>query len=74
VFAPEAVRVAELPGHIVIELTDTVGVGLIVTVEVAVVVHPPVDVALIVYTVVEAGFAVTTLPVVALRPVAGLQV
>jgi hypothetical protein len=48
VFAPEAVRVPVLPGQIVIELTDTVGVGFTVTVDVAVVVQPAAELALMV--------------------------
>lgn len=48
VLAPVAVKVAELPGHMVIEFTETVGVGLTVTVDVAVAVQPATDVAVIV--------------------------
>ena len=48
-----------------------VGFGLTVTVTVAVEVHPAALVPVIVYVVVDAGFAVTLAPVVALNPVAG---
>ena len=46
--APLAVEVAELPGHMVIEFTETVGVGLTVNVEVAVAVQPATEVPVIV--------------------------
>jgi hypothetical protein len=64
--------VAELPAHIVGEFTETAIAPLTVSVEVAVALQPPV-VPVTVYVVVEAGFAVTEAPVVALRPVAGDQ-
>jgi hypothetical protein len=74
VLAPLAVSDVELPAHIVAEGTVTVGVGFTVIVAVAVVVHPAAEVPVMVYAVVEVGFAVTALPVVALSPVAGLHV
>lgn len=74
VLAPVAVSVAVLPGHMVAEFTVTVGVGLTVRVDVAVVVHPAAEAAVIVYVVLTVGLAVTVDPVVALRPVDGLQV
>ena len=52
----------------------TGGVGLIVTTTVCVAVQPPAPVPVKVYVSVVAGFAVTTLPVVALKPIAGLHV
>jgi hypothetical protein len=50
-----------------------VGIGLTVRVKVDVLVQPATDVPLTVYVVVDAGVAVTEVPVVELRPVAGLQ-
>jgi hypothetical protein len=64
--------VADAPGQTVAELTVIVGVGFTVTVDVM----EEVQVALvptIVYVVVTVGFAVTLVPVVPLKPVAGLQ-
>jgi hypothetical protein len=72
VLAPLAVNVALEPGHIVAEVAVTTGEELTVTVEVAVPVHPAV-VPETVYTVVDAGLAVTLAPVVPLNPVPGLQ-
>jgi hypothetical protein len=54
-------------------VTVTVGLLMTVTVEVVVPKQPPVA-AVIVYTVVTPGFAVTVDPVVELRPVPGFQV
>lgn len=48
VLAPPAVSVAPLPGHIVAEFTVIVGVGLTVTVDEAVVVHPATEVPVMV--------------------------
>ena len=61
------------PAHLETEGTLMTGVGFTVTVAVVVLVHPPV-VPVMVYVVVVAGLAVTLDPVVALNPVAGLQV
>ena len=55
------------------EFTVTVGKGFTVTIDVAVAVHPATEVPVIVYVVVTAGLAVTEAPVVALNPVAGVQ-
>lgn len=74
VLAPEAFSAAEAPLHNVAEFTVTVGVGLTVTVDVAVVVQPAVDAAVIVYTVVAVGLAVTLAPVEALRLEEGVHV
>ncbi len=72
--APPALRVAVVcPTQIVPLFTVTVGSGFTVTVVVPVAVQVP-AVPVIVYTVVEAGLAVTLAPVVELSPVAGLQV
>jgi len=74
VVPPPAVNTVLLPEHIDVEgETVTVGVGLTVIVTVFVPVHEPV-VPVTVYVVVDAGLALTVVPVVALRPVAGLQV
>ena len=74
VLAPLALSAALPPMQIVAALTVTVGLGLTVTVDVAVVVQPAAEVAVIVYAVVTVGLAVTVDPVVALRPVEGLHV
>lgn len=71
--APLAVSVVDCPLQIVAEVTDTTGSGFIVTVTCADAVHP-FEVPVTVYVVVDAGFAVTDEPVVALNPVAGLHV
>ena len=67
-----AVSTAEFPLQTVAELTATVGVGLTVTTVVLELEHVPV-VPTIEYVVFEVGLAVTILPVVALKPVAGVQ-
>ena len=54
--------------------TITTGRGFTVTVTCVDAVHPFISVPVIVYVVVEVGFAVTDEPVVALNPVAGLHV
>jgi hypothetical protein len=54
-------------------LTVTVGVAVTVTTEVALAVHVPFA-PITVYVVVTPGLAVTTLPLVELKPVAGLHV
>ena len=54
VVPPPAVSVAEVLGQIVSEFTVTTGIGVTVTVEIAVLVQPPV-VPVTVYEVVEAG-------------------
>ena len=54
-------------------MTDTTGFGLTVTVTVDEEVHPFAFVPVTVYVVVEAGVAVTLLPVVELNPVEGDQ-
>jgi hypothetical protein len=64
--------VAEEPAHTVAELTVTESAPPIVTVEVAVPSQPEV-VPVTVYVVVAAGVAVTTEPVVALKPVEGVH-
>jgi hypothetical protein len=64
--------VAEEPAHTVAELTVTESAPATVTVEVAVPSHPEV-VPVTVYVVVAAGVAVTTEPVVALKPVEGVH-
>ena len=69
--APAAVKVAEAPSQIVGELTVVTGIGLTVTITVAELVQPAAEVPVTVYVVVAAGFAVTEVPVVALKPVAG---
>jgi hypothetical protein len=75
VLAPEAVSVAEVPAQIAISAPALIsGNGLTVTVKVVVPEQPTPEVPVIVYVVVEVGFAVTVPPVVAERPVAGLQV
>ena len=71
--APVAVNVVEAPSQMVAPGTFTTGVGFTVTVEAAVPVQP-LSVPVTVYTVVVAGSAVTTLPVVDESPVAGDQV
>lgn len=60
----------DAPAQIVPELTVTTGNGVTVTVEVAVLLQPEV-VPVIVYVVVEDGFAVTLAPVVDDSPVEG---
>jgi hypothetical protein len=52
----------------------TVGVGFIVMVILSLPLHPLASVPTIVYVVVVPGLALTTVPVVAFNPVAGLQV
>jgi hypothetical protein len=69
---PEAVRVPVLPGQIVVLFTEMVGVAFTVRDAVAVLEHEPV-VPLTVYSTDEVALLVTTDPVVALRPVDGLQ-
>ena len=66
------VKVTELPAQTVGLFTVTTGLGLIVTTDVAVPTHPFVF-PVTTYVVVVAGFAVTTLPVVALKFVEGVQ-
>jgi hypothetical protein len=75
VVAPEAFNVVEPPAQIVGEVADAVTVGVIFTVKttVCVTLHPAV-VPVTEYVSVVAGSAVTTEPVVALRPVAGVHV
>jgi hypothetical protein len=51
--------------------TTTTGIGFTVTVTCAVELHPFTSVPVTVYVVVDAGLAVTLVPVVALSPVAG---
>jgi hypothetical protein len=71
--APEATIVAPCPAHTETGGTVTTGEGLTVTVTCVEAVHPfksPTTV----YVAVEVGLAVTEEPVVALNPVAGLQV
>jgi hypothetical protein len=70
--APDAVKVPDAPAQTVEELTVTVSAAFIVTVEVAVPVHPLV-VPVTVYVVVAGGLAVTVAPVVALSPVDGVH-
>jgi hypothetical protein len=53
------------------ETTGTGGVGFTDTVTVAVLLQPAAEVPTTVYVVVDAGFAVTVDPVVALSPLAG---
>lgn len=60
------------PAHIVELVVVTVGVGLTVTVVVLELEHVPV-VPTIEYVVFDVGLAETTLPVVALKPVEGVQ-
>jgi hypothetical protein len=74
--APEAVKVVLPPVQIegAVGVTDTVNEGVTVTVTVVVDEQPDPSIPVTVYVVVVAGFAVTVAPVVALRPVAGLQV
>jgi hypothetical protein len=62
----------DVPAQTVAELTVTVSAAFIVTVEVAVPVHPLV-VPVTVYVVVAGGLAVTVAPVVALSPVDGVH-
>lgn len=71
--APFAVNVTVVPEQITV-LEDRVSVGLGVTFTTTVVelVQAP-EVPVMTYVVVEGGPAITTLPVVVLRPVAGLQ-
>lgn len=71
--APFAVSVVEPPTQIRSLFTVTVGVVLTVTVEVAVAVQPAAVAPVTVYIVEAVGLAVTVEPVVALRPVEGLQ-
>jgi len=75
VYAPLAVRVTEEPLHIEGKPGVTVieGIGLTVTVVVAVFVHPFTSVPVTVYVVVTVGFAVTLGMLVALSPVGGDQ-
>jgi hypothetical protein len=70
--APLAVKVALPPEQMVAELTLTVGLGVMVTVEVFASVQPLV-VPVTVYVVDEPGVAVTVEPVVALSPVEGVH-
>jgi hypothetical protein len=74
VLAPVALRFVEAPGQIVADPTVIVGVGLTVIVAVATAVQLAAEDPVIVYAVVVVGLAVTALPVVALKPVAGLHV
>ena len=64
----------DCPLQIVAEFTTTVGLLITVTVVVPVLTQPFALVPVTVYEVVEAGLAFTFAPVVALNPVAGLQV
>ena len=73
VVAPLAVSVVELPLQIVADATLMMGFDPTVTVAVVSFKHPFRSVPVIVYCVVDAGFAVTTGPLVPLRPVPGLQ-
>ncbi len=70
--APLAVNVPVPPVQIVVEVVDIVGAAFVVTVVVADAEQVP-AVTTTVYVVFVFTVAVTTLPVVALRPVAGLQ-
>ena len=72
VLAPLAVSVVDCPLQIVAGATVMFGWLAIVTVTCAVAVHPS-ELPVTVYVIVEAGFAVTLAPVVALRFVAGLH-
>lgn len=70
--APLAVNVtAGDPIHIAADGTVTTGNGLTVTIEVVVLTQPAALVPVMVYVVVAVGLAVTLVPVVALKPVAG---
>ena len=70
VLAPDALSVAELPLHIVPEFTVSEPPGFTVTVAVVTAEQVP-AVPVIVYTVVDAGLAVTLDPLVELNPVPG---
>jgi hypothetical protein len=73
-FAPDALSVTGEPVHTGLLLeAKTAGDGITVTIIVAEAVHPFTSVAVTVYVVVESGVAITVVPVVALKPVAGLQ-
>ena len=75
--APPAVKVVELPEHIVGEVADAVTVGVIFTVTTTVCCapgQPAADVPFKVYVVVAPGVAVTGEPVDALNDAAGDQV
>ena len=69
----EAVRVAELPPQTVPEFTVKVGLGFTFIIANVVSLQFPV-VPMIVYVVVTVGLAVTVDPVVALNPLAGVQI
>ena len=71
--APFAVKVAELPEQMLAEFTLTVGVIFTLTVVVVTFVHVP-TAPVILYVCVNAGLAVTTLPVALLREEDGLHV
>ena len=74
VFAPLAVSVVFCPKHkVMFGETVTTGTGFTVTVVCADAEHPFASVPVIVYVVVDAGFAVTGEPVVLLKAVAGVQ-
>ena len=72
----DAVKVEELPKHTLFELALILAVAVLptVTTEVVVALQPLLNVPTIVYVVVEIGFAITELPVLALKPVLGDQV
>lgn len=74
VLAPLAVKVAQLPWHIVAGGTVIVGFGFTVTVTTCVSVQPEALVPVMVYEVVTVGQAFTEAPVVALSAVLGVQV
>jgi hypothetical protein len=74
VVPPLAVSVAEFPAQIVALFTVGEIAPPIVTEEVAVAVHPPTEVPVTVYTVLDVAVHVTLAPVVVLKPVPGLQV
>lgn len=70
---PVAVKVAESPAQIVALFTTGTIEPPIVTVEVAVVVQPSAEAAVIVYTVVTVGLAITLDPVDELSVAEGVQ-
>ena len=72
VFAPFAIKVPVPPGHTVALVVVIVALGEMLTVDVAEAVQL-IEVPVTVYTVLADGLAVTTLPVVALKPVEGVQ-
>jgi hypothetical protein len=77
VAAPDALIVTEVPEQILFEgagINVTVGEGLMDIVTLSILVQPFAFVPVTVYVVATVGFAFTDAPVVALSPVAGLQV